>query len=291
MLDFRMETFLAVCQYLSYTKAAEHLHITQPAVSQHIRCLEEHYGVKLFTRNKKKIELTQEGALVRSSAIAMKHDDIFLKRKLSEAVQASELLFGVTLTVGEYVIPPVIAGYLKKHRGISVKMLVANTRELLKKLDNGEIDFALVEGYFAKNEYEHLVFRSEPFAAVCGMQYRFAGVPRVVEDLLKERILVREEGSGTREILEKYLEERNLLLSDFKAIAEISSLETIKLLAKENCGIAFLYEAVVEKELKEGSLQKIPLENFDIRHDMTFLWRQSSIFAEDYRLLYEEFKK
>ncbi len=289
MLDFRTETFLTVCKHLNYTKAARELNITQPAVSQHIRYLEEYYAAKLFLKNGKKIELTQAGAQLRSALIAMKHDDLFLRKKLSRGPRKKELNFGVTLTVGEFVIPRPVAEYLKRHPHTELRVVVANTQRLLKKLDDGEIDFALVEGYFAKNEYDHIVFRTEPYIAVCGNAYRFKKQPpHMLDDLLCERILIRETGSGTREVLEKCLEEKNLQVSDFRNVVEISNLSMIKTLVAENCGVTFLYEAAVRKELDERILRKIDLNDFYVEHDLTFIWRQGSVFSDDYRVLYEE---
>ncbi|BDF57814.1 LysR family transcriptional regulator [Christensenellaceae bacterium] len=288
MLDFRTETFLTVCKHLNFTKAARELNITQPAVSQHIRFLEEHYAAKLFLKTGKKIELTEAGTALRSALIAMKHDDLFLRKKLARGPHKKELHFGVTLTVGEFVIPRPVARYLKKHPETQLKVSVANTQQLLRKLDEGDIDFALVEGYFAKNEYDHIVFRTEPYIAVCGARYRFSTQPRTLEDLLSERIVIREMGSGTREVLEKCLEERNLQVADFQDIVEISNLSMIKTLVRENCGVTFLYEAAVREELDAGVLRKIELDDFHVQHDLTFIWRQGSVFSDDYRTLYGE---
>ena len=100
MLDFRMDTFLAVCQYMNYTRAAEALNITQPAVSQHIRWLEEQYEAPLFTYANKRLSLTREGELLRSMALTVKHDEQMLRRRIHDpGPGAHRLVFGVTPTV------------------------------------------------------------------------------------------------------------------------------------------------------------------------------------------------
>lgn len=286
MLDFRMETFLTVCETMNFTKAAEALNITQPAVSQHIRWIEECYGVKLFSYSGKKMTLTGAGELLKNTALTMKHDVIFLKKRLQELPEQRSLHFGVTLTVGEYVIPEAVRRYLDAYPDTAVRMVVANTRELLKKLDGGEIDFALVEGYFAKNEYDHLVYATEPYVAVCAPAYPFRAQTGTIEDLIGERLVVREKGSGSRDILERYLEERNLKLSDFGSLTEIGSIDAIKALVKGGCGITFLYEAAVRRELAEGTLKKIRLADFHVMHDLTFIWRSGSAFSTDYAALF-----
>ena len=211
MLDFRIDTFLAVCRSMNFTRAAEELHITQPAVSQHIRYLEKSYGVKLFDYQGKRLSLTTAGEALFSAAVTMKHDDLFLKKQLPMLGRGQKnLVLGATLTVGEFAVPERLAAYLNRYPETDLHLIVANTHKLLHRIDAGEIDFAIVEGFFEKREYDSLLFSRESYVAVCGTQAHFARPPHKVEDLLGERLLLREEGSGTREILERYLEGRNL---------------------------------------------------------------------------------
>lgn len=126
MLDFRTETFITVCQYMNFTKAAEKLGITQPAVSQHIHHIENEYDIKLFNFTGKKLFLTDTGKILLDSITTMKHDQIHLKNKL-KALSSShlkELHFGATLTVGEFIIQEKLSQYLKNHKNVSVKMLI-----------------------------------------------------------------------------------------------------------------------------------------------------------------------
>ena len=291
MLDFRVDTFLAVCRCQSFTKAAEALHITQPAVSQHIHWLESAYGARFFVWQGKRMELTEAGRLFLRAATTMRDDALHLKKELgSLADRGRPLLFGATLTVGEYVMPDALARLLTREPGVEVRMQVANTAELLRKLDRGEIDFAIVEGFFEKNEYDHLPYRTERFLPVVSPDYVFQKPVRVLEDLLSERLLTRELGSGTREILERRLREYNLTVKDFRRVAEIGSLNAIKSLVRAGCGVAFLYEPTVHGELQTGGLREIPLADFSVTHDFTFLWRKNSAFADEHRAAYELLK-
>ena len=111
-----------------------------------------------------------------------------------------------------------------------------------------------------------------------------------MEDLIGERLILREPGSGTREILERYLEARNLSLRDFAPFVEIGSIDAIKTMVLQGRGITFLYERVVREELRDGRLRQIPLVEFGATHDFTFLWRKGSIFSEDYRLLFQNLR-
>lgn len=284
MLDFRVKTFLMVCKYRNFTRAAEALHITQPAVSQHIRQLEEKYRVKLFDHRGKQLALTEEGEFLRGAAATMQHDAVCLQEKLSQMRRhRRRLIFGATLTVGEFVLPERVGQYMRAHLNTAIRMVVDNTQGLLRRVNEGEIDFAIVEGYFEKGEFDSLLYDHERYIAVCGAAYAFPSPPRTLEDLLGERLIIRERGSGTRDILERALEERNRTTRDFADMAEVGSIGAIKSLVAAGCGVTFLYEAAVYEELHRGILQSIPLEGFPILHRFTFLWRKGSIFAEDYR--------
>jgi len=287
MQDFRMETFLTVCELLNYTRAAEALHITQPAVSQHIRCLEEYYGVKLFRYEGKRLRLTEAGALLRNAATTMKHDEIILRELLASG-DRPRFAFGATLTIGDFVLPPKLARYLIDNPEADVRMLVGNTETLLRKIDAGELDFAVIEGYFRKTEYDYQVYSQERYIAVCGSAFTFRQTPRTVSDLFGEHIILRERGSGTREILERYMEERNCSVLDFRQITEIGSMSAIKSLVAAGCGISFLYEAAVRSELADGTLRRIPLTDFKIHNNFTLVWRKNSIFDDRYLRIFDE---
>lgn len=288
MLDFRINTFITVCKHMNFTRAADEMNITQPAVSQHIRYLEDRYQVKLFEYKNKKISLTEAGEYLLNSATTMLHDEVHIHNKLKELHgKKQHVHFGVTLTIGQFVIPGPVAEYLKKNPKTQLQMTIANTHVLLNKLNSGELDFALVEGFFTKSEYDSLVYSTENYIAVAGRDYVPVKPLRKLDDTFGERLIIREAGSGTREIFEKYLEGKNFHLDDYSNIAEINNIETIKSLVATGCGITFLYEAAVREELKTGKLVKLELEDFNVEHDFTFIWRRNSAFSDYYREFFE----
>ena len=286
MLDFRMETFLAVCQCMNFTRASEKLNITQPAVSQHIRFLEKHYDTKLFRYEGKKLKLTKAGEILRSASLTMMHDEISMLSQMQKSDGNEEIRFGATRTVGDVLMGDILERYLRKSPDASIHMHVDNTRELLKSLDEGKIDFALVEGFFKKNEYDFQKYSKEECIAVCAPDYQFERTPERIEDLFQERLLLREEGSGTRDVLERYLDSQNLSLSNFERRMEAGSLHTVKQLAKAGCGVTFLYEIAVREELKNGTLMRIPLKDFMVSHEFAFIWRRGSIYVDRYKEIF-----
>lgn len=157
MLDFRVETFLAVCRHMNFTKAARELNITQPAVSHHMHYLEQAYGTALFQHNGKRLQLTEAGEILRRTLITMKHDEQHLQKRMQQAASGTrDYSFGATLSVAEFMINEALGRFLRLHPDSHIQMQVADTKVLLSKLDSGELDFAVVEGDFPKAEYDFL---------------------------------------------------------------------------------------------------------------------------------------
>ena len=281
MLDFRVQTFLTVCETLNYTKAAAVLGLTQPAVSQHIHFLEDHYGVKLFHYEKKTLTLTPQGKILRARLLVQKNDDARIHKEM-QAVRSGKwsIAIGVTMTVGEYAIAGPLTALLKNHSDWSIHVVFGNTQKLLGLLQSGAIDFALVEGYYPKDDFAHLTFSRQPFVAVCAADHQFAvGHVAALGDLPAERIIVREPGSGTREILERNLAVKGIQVSDFKSSVEVGNMHTIISLLKNDCGISFLYRIAVEPELEAGTLKEIPLKDFQMMHNFDFIWEKGSVYS------------
>lgn len=283
MLDFRVYTFLTVCEYMNFTKAAEALHVTQPAVSQHIRYLETLYGIRLFSSEGKKIHLTPAGEKLLYAATAIKNDELFLKELLHcVPSRGPALKFGTTITISESVIATPLAEYIRRHPGANISVAIGNTDELLHKLTSGEIQFAMVEGYYSQELYDSLVYRTEPFIPVCAAGHFFPKEPERLRDLLGEHLLVREPGSGTRDILEKNLELRNIHMDDFRNITEIGSMHVMLQLLEKDTGITFLYKTAVEKGIRDGMVRELHLRDFQMEHDFAFIWNKGSIYGKEY---------
>lgn len=289
MLDYRIDTFLEVCKWSNYTKAAKALCITQPAVSQHIAFLEKEYGAKLFTYEGKKLTLTDAGEMLYHASATMKHDAFHIKEQMKQYDKKEKLLkLGATMTIGEFDLPDRLTAYLNAHPEYLCRMHISNTADLLEQMNRGEIDFAFVEGYFEKEEYDFFSYSHENYIAVAQKTYVFQKKPDCLQSLFSEPLILREKGSGTREILERALQLRNLTVDDFAGHMEVNNINVIKHFTMAGKGITFLYEKAVEKELQEGSLIKLPLEDFQLAHDFYFVWRKNSVFSGYYKNLFQE---
>ena len=290
MLDFRTETFLMVCETMNFTEAARRLHITQPAVSQHIHFLEKEYDVRLFSYHNKQLYMTEAGEILKKRLMTMKNDQLVLKQEMKGKEQKEESLsLGVTMTIGEYAIVDKLADFLLRYPEMNLHIHYGNTTQLLTLLDQGTINMALVEGNYPKENYEHRRYSTEDYIAVCASDHKFeAGIPNSMKELLYERLLVREAGSGTRNILEELLMARGMKIRDFEHYVEVENMHTIIRFLKKDCGISFMYKVAVEEELEKGILKEIQLSDFKMQHDFDFIWEKGSIYSGKYCEVCEE---
>ncbi|MCH4071828.1 LysR family transcriptional regulator [Pseudoramibacter sp.] len=283
MLDFRVETFLTVCETLNFTAAARKLGLTQPAVSQHIHFLEKQYGTALFLYQNKQLALTPEGEILRARLTTMADDEKTLQAELrAQTFGLQSLAIGVTMTVGEYAIVDRLAAFIKAHPDLNVHLHYGNTAQLLSLLDSGQIRLAIVEGNYPRAQYARRTYSTEDYIAVCAPGHRFlSGPPQTLSDLIGERLLVREKGSGTRNILENILTARGLRIEDFIHYTEVENMHTLIGLLKRDCGITFLYKIAVEDELAAGGLVEIPVTDFKMQHNFDMIWRKDSIYSKE----------
>ena len=289
MLDYRINTFLTVASTKNLTESSRILNITQPAVSGHIRYLEEYYGKKLFYYSGKRMNLTPAGVILRDAAVSMRNDEALLKIHLEEPEKRMPPLnFGVTMTIGEYVIAKPLARYMKNHPDSLIDVEINNTEILEKKLRNGEIQFALVEGSFDRKKFDSVPYGEAPFVTVCGRDHVFERKPERLSDLLQETLVIREEGSGTRSILETELKMQNLSLDDFDRIIQVNGMHPILQMLEENLGVSFLYYPAAESYLEKGTLKTLDLKDFQVYHDFTFIWVRGSAYESIYREICRE---
>ncbi len=286
MLDFRVNTFITVVKENSFTKAAAVLNLTQPAVSSQIRFLERYYKVKLFDYHNRKLTLTQAGCTLYRSLVSMQVDEA----KLFEALHCQNempLRFGATKTAGQYLIAPRVFKLTQRHK---VEFMIANTRQLCQKLLDGELDFAVVEGYYDKNSFDGVCFDKARYVAIKSVDLEVDN-PCDLEDILDLPLFVREEGSGSREILERYLRQSNLNLKAFSNINVISDINTIKGVVASGTGITFIYHMAVAEELEQGKIELLNILDMNLYHDIMFIFNRNSLFKNEYMEIYNLLKE
>lgn len=273
MLDNRLQTFLTLCETCNYTKTAQKLNMTQPAVSQHIQYLENYYQVILISGKGKNFSLTAEGKALREyvrTLYANSERILTLVQRIKN--QAKPLNFGATLTIGEYTVPSILYQIFKEDPETSISMFVENTNILQKMLWEGCIDFALLEGHFNQNQFDYREISNETFIGVCSPDNKIASKTTNLEELLVQNLILREPGSGTRDILEQALYNKNLSIKDFNRITEIGNMNVIKELCHKDIGITFMYREAIKNELSQGYLKEISIRNFNITHPFNFVY-------------------
>ena len=242
-MDPKLHTFLTLCQTMNYRLAAERLHLSQPAVTKQIQSLEQALQTKLFLYDGHTLHKTEKCLLLERYAISQQYQFQELQLAIADKKRL-KLRVGATKTIGDYVLIDAIKDYLRDP-GHELSLVVDNTKHLLQMLDENRLDFAVIEGTFSKTKYDSYLLRMEPFVGICAKNSPLSGKHLTIEDLLKETIIVREEGSGTRRIFEERLTASGYGLNDFSREVSISSFVSIKALVAVGVGISFLYRSVV----------------------------------------------
>ncbi|MBB6451774.1 DNA-binding transcriptional LysR family regulator [Salirhabdus euzebyi] len=256
----QLKTFYSVATHLNFTKAAEELSLSQPAVSRQIDALENYYEVPLFYRTKKKVELTDAGRQLLKYAVQI----ISMADQADKALtslsnlESGELIVGCGTTIGTYVITNLVIDFQKKHPSIKVKLIIDNTSNIIDKLENNKIDLAIIAKRFDDSKFNYQPLFQDKINAYCSVEQKekYKNLTSVTE-LNAETILLREIGSHTRECVEKQL---NNIDYSKNNIVELSTNEAIKQAILNSNGIGFLSSTTVHIELKHHLLYEIPLQ-------------------------------
>lgn len=282
MLDYRIDTFLTLCESMNYRKTAEILHISQPAVTQQIHYLENQYGQKLFQYENRRLVKTEAAAILEKYARAAKLQEQDLRQKL-ENNPIRTLRIGATKTIGDYYLKGDIRRYLKNPDN-ALTLIVDNTEHLLRLLEENELDFAVVEGFFDKTRFDSILLRREPFVGICRKDHPFAGREVTMEELLKETIIHREAGSGTRAILEQELRGYNESLQRFQRHICISSFNVILDLVKQGFGVSFVYNILADSD---PALAKFSIRGESVVREFNVVYLKYADMGEKIRLFFK----
>jgi DNA-binding transcriptional LysR family regulator len=263
MADRRLQVFHTVARLLSFTKAAETLHMTQPAVTFQIRQLEEHFNTRLFDRTHNRINLTAAGQRVFEYAdriLALYGEMDSRVRELTGDVSGI-LIIGASTTIAEYVLPGLLGAFQTRYPDVNVRLSVSNSLGVVHMVENNTVDVGIVEAPVSNKNlvvdvcwHDELVFICPP-----GHQYakKTAITPQEIVDL---PFLCREEGSGTREVINEYFEHNKISPHDLSLCMEFGSPEAIKSAVEAGLGVSIVSRATVGKELKLGTLVALPLK-------------------------------
>jgi len=284
MLDSKMLTFLEVVQLKNYTKTAEKLNLTQPAVSQHIKKLEEHYDCSLINIDGKSVALTPQGEALYNYA----NFQLANEQQLIDQIKKVEtpIKIGATLSIADYYLSPYLSSYINRHDEL-ISVTVKNTKSIIEMLLNNELYCAFIEGIFDKSIFHFYEFSKTKFLPVARKGHPLAGKEITISEIHKYPLILREEGSGTREIYENYLYQNNDSILSASKIYEISSFSMIKKMLSQSNAISFMYEEVAKKEVEKGELCYLTIEDYSIERPLYFIYPSNSLMKNRNELFYQ----
>ena len=262
MADRRLQVFHAVAKHLSFTKAGEALCMTQPAVTFQVRQLEEQFNTRLFDRTHGRISLTPAGAV----AFAHAERILALTAELESALRdmggqvAGPLLIGASTTIADFLLPQILGEFKAAHPGVVPSLFVGNSETVQERVRERALDIGFIEGdsYLPALAGERLC--SDELQVVCAPGHPLSARRSVPAGALVEHAyLSREQGSGTREVIDHYLERAGIEPGSLHVVMEASSPEALKGLVAAGMGIAIVPRVSVEKEVRLGLLARIPL--------------------------------
>jgi len=272
MIDQKLITFIQLAHYQSFTLTARALNMTQPAVSQHIQWLENHYGAKLVHRSHKKMALTEPGQILLKHALRMqKLNEQTFSRMQNLVKTDKKYSIGCSRTIGELVLPPILVDYKRVYPHTDIHMLVENTETILEKLREGDIALGLVEGPFDKKRFPNQPFMQDELVLVGSKDAPLGPEPISLETFSGLDLILRESGSGTRDFLEEILLARGLHLSNFKITLEIGSINAIKYFVRAGLGYTILSSTALQEESDRSDFKVIPIEGFDMSRTFHFV--------------------
>jgi len=266
-MDYRDNVFLAVAENLSFSKAAEELFISQPAVTNHIKELESKLNVTLFERKGNKIYLTEAGKIAYNhlKPIRQLYRELeFDLERLNDTFKGT-LRIGASSTISQYLIPRVVAAFYKRYPKIELYLLNGNSFEMEQKLLENEIDLALVENEASQTNIKYLPFLDDEIVAVTGSNSVYAKRKLIsAADFQELPIVLREKGSGTLQVIQNALAKQNIILDKLNIVIHLGSTEAIKNFLPDFDGIALVSEKAIEKELRLKEIVKISIKNISL---------------------------
>lgn len=267
MLDYRIATFLTLYQEMNYRKTAEVRNMTQPGVTQHIHFLEEHYGVKLFSYDGRQLTRT-----VYAQRLKQHIDSVMAKeRSLRAAFHpqiGQHLDVGATKTIGEFVLVPTLSRFLSVPEN-TIHFTIDNTENLLRMLEESQLDFTVIEGVFDKAKYGYHLFRQESFVGICAKDHAFAGKTVPLQEVFRQTLVLREPGSGTRRLLEQAIGDRGFSLCAFRRCVAVSNFSVISALIAGGDAVTFGYAPVAARRT---DLSTFAVEDMHIRGEFNFVY-------------------
>src|SRR5208337_4622200 len=282
MEDHKLKVFCTVAETKSFSKTSQIIHLTQPAVSLQIQALEELYETKLFDRSNSSINLTSAGEVLYRYSKDILTLYAELEKEISQitGLNKGRITIGASTTIGNYVLPNVVADFKKIHPKIKINILIGSTKKVLDLLNAGVVCFGLVEGETSKNKIKVEPMLADELVFILPATHPWAKRKAIsLHEITREPFIIREEGSGTRQIVENYLISHGVKTSDLQIVLVLGGTESIKEAVESGMGIALVSRWAVRKELKYGILKYVIAKEARILRDFSLILPKNAVVS------------
>ncbi|MDV4152305.1 LysR family transcriptional regulator [Clostridium sp. AL.422] len=291
-MNFRkLRIFYETATHLNMTKVAKEMYISQPSISQSINELESELEVKLFDRIGKKIYLTHEGEVFLNYTrriLNLYEESVKTIRDINLNLKG-KLIIGASTTIGIYILPEIIREYSSEFKDIEISLIIGNTKHIEKLILENKVDFAFVEGDINSEEISKEAIWRDELVFICGEENNLRQYKEISgKELEKQKLIMREEGSGTREHTEMFLKKNNI---KFNTFLELGSTEAIKKTVEANLGVGCLSYRVVRDKIKSKELYMFRLNEGKIERDLFLILHSDKFISNNMKTFIEYSKK
>lgn len=276
MLDNKLRTLLTLLSVGSYTKTADALHLTQPAVSHQIKQLEQEYGIQIFRKGKKGLNPTPEGEILIKYARRVQALDQGVRQELEDSRRhLRRLSVGITTTLGEYLVSQIFVDYCNEHPEVSINIYSDSLNHLHTMLSLYQLDLIIVEGAIQSESYVNVLLDTDFLCLAVSPQHPFATRTAVtLQELKRERFILRTQSAGTRTLFEEALLRQGENIRDFNIVIETDNITTIKELVSAGLGVTVMAHSACRQEERAGKLSLVPVENMNMPREINIVHRK-----------------
>lgn len=281
-MDFKqLESFVTIAKVKSFSKAAEKLFLTQPTISNHIHNLEKELGTSLFNRTNKNISLTNAGEILFKYAVSIlnKRDHAFFSLNAYKGQIEGILEIASSSIPEQYYLTDVMCSFSKKYPDVKYNLMKYDTKKVIDKLNLGEIDFGIVGAKKDSPQLDYIDIMDDEIVLVAPTS-SFEKLPSIQLSALTDTpLIMREEGSGTRAVVENALKQAGLGVNELNIVAEIESTETIKRLVSKGLGLSFISRKAVEAEIENGQMKVLKVDELTINRNFYFVYHTKRVLS------------
>jgi DNA-binding transcriptional LysR family regulator len=274
-VDYRLAVFRTVAEQASFTKASKILHLSQPAVTQHIKMLEDELGHALLARNNRGVTLTKAGAIMLRHArrVAKMDESVVREIKSADGVVTGSLALGATSTIGQYLMPEWLIHSRRNYPELNLRVEIKNTEEITEGVLSGKLDLGLIEGRYRRVGLQAEAFLDDEIICVASAKNSLTHGGAIPLNILPQQLWIfRERGSGTRDITEIALKKHGVDPNKLNVDLELTSSEAIKAVVAGGHGLTFISRFVVQRELVLGLLRPVTIRNFSIKRKLHLVY-------------------